>query len=510
MTDRFEDWQAPKIEHGVPTCYNWLVQYPEGLELGHGSDIGAFTYINARHGVEIGAGAQIGSHCSLYSVSTIDGKEGRVIIGEDACIGTHSTVMPGVKIGKNAVVGAHSFVNRDVPDGAMAYGVPAKIAQQKAEGAKSQNPRVFLSPPHMGGGEMTHVEEAFAANFIAPTGPQLEQFEREFEALTGFKHAVAVSSGTAAMHLAMHHLGIGRGDVVLASTLTFIGSVGPVVHLGGELRFVDSDRDTWTMDPELLEVAIRDCLVEGKRPKAVVPTDLYGQSCDLDRLRQICDPYDIPLIVDSAEAVGSIYRDRHAGRGAVAAVYSFNGNKIITTSGGGMLASDDDVLIGHVRKLASQSREPVSHFEHREVGYNFRMSNIAAAIGLGQLRVLSDRVRRKREISETYRRLLCDTGCLSFMPEANYGSSNCWLTVILVEGTDSEMARDGMLRRLESENIEARPVWKPMHLQPVFLGCKMYGGEVSEDLFRRGLCLPSGTSLDDDEILRIGRILKGE
>ena len=375
--------------------------------------------------------------------------------------------------------------------------------------------RLFLSPPHMGGHEQRLVAEAFASNYIAPLGPMVDAFEREFSEYTGIPHCLALSSGTAATHLALRHLGVGAGDVVLASTLTFIGSVTPAKFEGCELRFVDSSRETWNMDPERLEQAIEDCWREGKKPKAVIPTDLYGQPCDLPRIRSICDRYDIPVICDSAEAMGSRYSEIrptqlevHAGYGAWASIYSFNGNKIITTSGGGMLASHDRKLIEHARKLSQQARDPAPWYEHVEIGYNYRMSNVLAAVGRGQLVVLEERVGQRRAIWDGYQNRLADVKGLSFMPEPCTGRSNRWLTVVLVDprefGADTHAVREA----LEAENIEARPLWKPMHLQPVFTGCRVYGGGVSEELFGMGLCLPSGSSMGDEELDRVTEVIR--
>ncbi|MEM9282988.1 MAG: aminotransferase class I/II-fold pyridoxal phosphate-dependent enzyme [Verrucomicrobiota bacterium] len=373
----------------------------------------------------------------------------------------------------------------------------------------SKPSRIFLSPPHMGGAEQTYVAEAFNANYIAPVGPQLDKFEDDFKRFTGFKHAVAVTSGTAAIHLALHHLGVERGDLVMASSLTFIGSVGPAFHLGAELRFVDSDPDNWTMSPRLLEEAIKDCALEGRMPKVVIPTDLYGQSCDVESLKRICDAHEIPLLVDSAEALGASYKNRHAGLGSYAAAFSFNGNKIITTSGGGILASDDGDVVEHARKLSTQAREPFIHFEHQEVGYNFRMSNVTAAIGIGQLEVLVERVMRKREIFKAYQVELGSVQGIELMPLAPYGESNCWLTVVLIDEKEFGASREEVMIALESENIESRPMWKPMHLQPVFSGCRVYGGLVAESLYKDGLCLPSGTAMTEENITRVCEVVLG-
>ncbi len=369
--------------------------------------------------------------------------------------------------------------------------------------------RLFLSPPHLSGEEIRLVHEAFASNYIAPLGPMVDAFEAEFAAYTGIGHAVALSSGTAAMHLALRLLGVGPGDEVVASTLTFIGSVTPVTFQGATPVFIDADRASWNMDPELLAEELADGARRGKLPRAVVPTDLYGQSCDLDRILAVCAPYGVPVVTDSAEAVGTVYKGRHAGKGARAAVYSFNGNKIITTSGGGMLCSDDRDLIDRARFLSQQARDPAPHYEHSTVGYNYRMSNVLAAIGRGQLRALEDRVRRKREIFDGYRAALGDLPGFAFMPEAAYGRGTRWLTVALLDPGACGAKPEAVRLALEAENIEARPVWKPMHRQPVFAGCRIRGGAVADDLFARGLCLPSGTAMTDEDLARTVRVVRG-
>ncbi len=368
--------------------------------------------------------------------------------------------------------------------------------------------RIYLSPPHLSGEEMKFVQEAFESNYIAPTGPMINLFEREFAEKVGIAHAVAVSSGTAAMHLAMRVLGVGAGDEVIASSLTFIGSVSPVVFQGATPVFIDSDRMSWNMDPNLLAEEIEACRKRGRMPKAVIPTDLYGQCADMDRIRKVCDPCGIPVISDSAEAIGSSYNGRGLGSAAKAAVYSFNGNKIITTGGGGMLASNDGDFIKRARFLSQQARDPAPHYQHSEIGYNYRMSNVLAAIGRGQLRVLDERVKAKRIIFDYYQKALGDLLGIEFMPEAPYGRSNRWLTVILVTPEIFGADREEIRIALEQENIESRPVWKPMHLQPVFKGCRIRGGRVSEDLFRRGLCLPSGTEMKEKDLERVVGVIR--
>jgi len=360
----------------------------------------------------------------------------------------------------------------------------------------------------MGGEERELVGDAFDANYMAPVGPSLNAFERDFCDYVGIEHSLALSSGTAAVHLALLQCGVGPGSFVFGSTLTFVGSVGPAAHLNAELVFIDSDECTWNMDPELLQEEIDACLASGGRPGAVVVTDLYGQCADFDKIRAVCDPHGIVVISDAAEAMGATYKGRHAGKGADIAVYSFNGNKIITTSGGGMLASDDADVVSRARHLATQAREPFVHYEHREVGFNYRMSNVLAAIGRGQLRVLDERVKRRREIEQVYRNELGGLAGISFMPEAQYGRSNRWLTVILIDEIVAGANRESVRLALEAENIESRPVWKPMHLQPAFSGCRVRGGAVAEKLFRQGLCLPSGTAMTANDLERICSAVK--
>jgi len=368
--------------------------------------------------------------------------------------------------------------------------------------------RIFLSPPHMEGNELEQVHSVFESNYIAPAGPHIERFERRMAGYTGFAHCVALNSGTAAIHLGLRLLGIRPGDLVIASTLTFIASISPALWLGAEPLFVDCDARTWTMDPDLLEQALGTARAEGRRVGAVVPTDLYGQSADYDRIRAVCGQFDVPVLADSAEALGALYQGRPAGRGACVAAYSFNGNKIVTCSGGGMLATNDADLADHARKLSQQAREQAVHYEHTEIGYNYRMSNVCAAIGLGQIDVLDRRVSRRREIFARYVALLSDVPGISFMPEAHYGQSSRWLTVILLDPEQFAASPEQVRLALEQENIESRPVWKPMHCQPVFAGARHVGGSVAESLFARGLCLPSGTAMDKKDIERVASIIR--
>ena len=366
--------------------------------------------------------------------------------------------------------------------------------------------RTFLSPPHLSeeGHERLFLEEALASNWIAPTGPQVDAFEREFAEINRSPHAVAVSSGTAAIDLSLRLLGVGAGDDVLCSTFTFIGSTAPIVHRGAGPVFVDSEPSTWNLDPNLLEDELRVRSRAGRPlPKAAVVVDLYGQSADFDPIVGTCERYGVPIIEDAAEALGATYRGVPSGNQGALGVFSFNGNKIITTSGGGMLVCRDEAAAGRARCLSTQARDPAPHYQHSDVGYNYTMSNLLAAVGRGQLRVLERRVAARRAIFDRYRMALGDLPGIEFMPDAGFGRATRWLTCIVIVpelfGADRETVR----LALEAIDVESRPLWKPMHLQPAFLGCPSLGGEVSARLFEQGLCLPSGSSLTECDQNRV-------
>lgn len=415
--------------------------------------------------------------------------------------------------------------------------------------------RIYLSSPHMGGDELTLVQETFASNWIAPLGPQVDAFEREFAVRVGSAHAVALSSGTAALHLALRFVGVKPGDEVICSSLTFSASANPITYDGGRPVFVDSDDRSWNMDPTLLAEALGDRAKQGRLPKAVIVVHLYGQSADIDLIGRLCTQYGVPMIEDAAEALGSVYwgdkgtkekaerlitesgkgvdqlilqeaaaategaeseaEKRENGRPGVApgsvgmcGIFSFNGNKIITTSGGGMLVSNDKALIDKARFWATQSRDPAPHYQHSEIGFNYRMSNVLAAIGRGQLRVLEQRVQSRRANFEYYRKALGDLPGIAFMPEADYGSCTRWLTCLTIDPKGAGTDREKVRLALEAENIEARPVWKPMHLQPIFKDCRCYGGAVAERLFDWGLCLPSGSNLSTAHLDRVIEVVR--
>lgn len=369
----------------------------------------------------------------------------------------------------------------------------------------------------MGGNEQKYINEAFTTNWIAPLGANVDAFEKDIETYLGVSHAAVLSSGTAAIHLAMVLLDVGLGDYVIVPSFTFSATVNPVIYQGATPVLVDSEADTWNMDPVLLEKAITDCIGgklagmngKGMTPKAIVPVYLYGMPPDMDRISEIAGRYGIPVVEDAAEAMGSRYKNRFAGTIGKMGVLSFNGNKIITTSGGGALVSDDQELISGAKYYATQARDKAPYYSHSRIGYNYRMSNIIAGVGRGQMEVLDQRVVQRRRINKWYRDLLADAPGISFHsePSSDY-FSNFWLTCIVIDHQKALCSRDDLLQAFEESNIEARHLWKPMHLQPVFSNCPYYVNGVSEGLFNNGLCLPSGTGMTEDDFQRIADVLR--
>lgn len=369
--------------------------------------------------------------------------------------------------------------------------------------------RLYLSPPHIGPDELGLVQEAFATNWIAPLGPHVDAFEKEFAAYVGAKHAAALSSGTAALHLGLRLCGVVRDDDVLCSTLTFSASANPIVYEGARPVFIDSEAGSWNLDAALLDEYLSRRAAEGRRaPKALVLVHLYGQCADIDPIMATCARHGVTVIEDAAEALGATYKGRSPGVFGRCGIFSFNGNKIITTSGGGMLVSDDEALVRQARFLATQARDPAPHYQHSHIGFNYRLSNVLAGIGRGQLRVLPQRVDARRNVTASYRRLLADLPGLTFMPEADFGRSNRWLTCIQIEPAVFGADREAVRLALEAENIESRPVWKPLHMQPVFASCETVGGAVAEKLFADGLCLPSGSAMTEMDIQRVASVVR--
>ncbi|KAA9349704.1 DegT/DnrJ/EryC1/StrS family aminotransferase [Larkinella humicola] len=365
-------------------------------------------------------------------------------------------------------------------------------------------PEIYLSSPHLGDLELQYVQEAFAANWIAPVGPHIDAFERELCIETGAAHAAALSSGTSALHLSLVLLGVGPGDEVICQSFTFAASANPIVYQGATPVFIDSEADTWNMCPDALEMALKDRLARGKRPKAVIAVHLYGMPAKLDALLKICHHYEVPLVEDAAESFGSTYKNKPCGSFGKLAVLSFNGNKIITTSGGGALLSDDEALIKRARFLATQARDPAPYYQHSSIGYNYRISNVCAGIGRGQLRILADRVAQRRANYAYYFEHLSKLPGFAFQPEPNPCFSNRWLTCITLDpDLSGGITCEDIRLALAERRIEARPLWKPMHQQPVFAGLPFYGSGVSDRLFKTGLCLPSGSNLTREQIIKV-------
>jgi sugar O-acyltransferase (sialic acid O-acetyltransferase NeuD family) len=468
--------------------------------------IGALAIINDNATVEHDARVGEGAHVAPGACLT-----GGVRVGTEVLVGAQAVVLPRLCVGEGATVGAGAVVTRDVPPGATVVGNPARVVRSGVGEAKTQavakpdagRSQIYLSPPHMSLRERDLLLAALDSNWIAPLGPQVDAFEAEFAAKLGVAHAVALSSGTAALHLALLAAGVGAGDSVLCSTLTFAATANAIRYVGAEPVFIDSERASWNIDPELVEAELCDAAQRGRLPKAAVIVDVCGQCANWDPILAACRRWGVTTIADSAESLGATYRGQQAGTMADIGCYSFNGNKIITTSGGGMLATANRAWAERVRHLATQARDPAPHYQHSSVGYNYRLSNLLAAVGRGQLELLEDRVARRRANFAHYRDALADVPGIEFMPEADFGQATRWLTCLTLDERPLGVTSTEVCQKLAAEQIEARPMWKPLHQQPAFAGFRVRGGAVAEDIFRRALCLPSGSSLTAEDRERV-------
>lgn len=370
------------------------------------------------------------------------------------------------------------------------------------------NAKIWLSSPHMGGNEQSYVKEAFDTNWVAPLGPNVNGFEQDIALFLGAgTHVAALSSGTAGLHLGLVLLGVQPGDEVICQSMTFSASANPIAYVGATPVFVDSEADTWNMSPALLEEAIKDRLANGKKPKAIIPVHLYGMPAKMDEIMAIANRYEIPVLEDAAEALGSSINGKMCGTFGKIGVLSFNGNKIITTSGGGALVSADADLVKETRFLSTQARDEAPHYQHSKIGYNYRISNLCAGVGRGQMEVLAKRIEQRRSVYNMYVQKLTGAKGISFVAEPAGYFSNRWLTTILVDPAVAGFSREDLRLAFEKDNIESRPLWKPMHLQPVFSKYPYYGNGTSDKLFENGLCLPSGSNMSDDDMKRIFAIL---
>lgn len=368
--------------------------------------------------------------------------------------------------------------------------------------------KIYLSSPHMSdeGYEMQYIKEAFDTNWIAPLGKNVNEFEKEFAAKIGVKSAAALSSGTAAVHMALRAASVGAGDIVFCQSLTFSATANPIIYQNATPVFIDSDFETWNMSPVALEKALEKYKSIDKKPKAVIVVHLYGLSADMDRIVEICKEHSVPLIEDAAESLGTLYKGKYTGTFGDYGTFSFNGNKIITTSGGGMLVSNNEEKITKVRYWATQARDPARYYQHSELGFNYRMSNIVAGIGRGQLKVLDQRVEKKREIFKYYKHELCELDGVEMMPINEWNEPNCWLSCITLSGKVRPL---DIMEALEAENIESRPIWKPMHMQPFYMNCDFIGDGVSQKIFENGVCLPSDTKMGEEDLEKVCKIIKG-
>jgi len=425
---------------------------------------------------------------------------------ENHClIYTVAAIVPEIYIGMRCLVGAGAVMAKNVPDNAVIIKNPGRIIRYND--IQLMNPKIWLSSPHMSGREMRYINEAFDTNWVSPLGPNVTGFEQELASYLKVNHCAALVSGTAALHMALINLGVAYGDEVVCQSFTFSASANPIVYQGATPVFVDSEPETWNMDPNLLEVAIKDRIAKGKKPKAIIAVHLYGMPAKIDEILSVAQRYEIPVVEDAAEAIGSTYRGKNCGTFGVMGALSFNGNKIITTSGGGALVSENEGYIKNTRFLSTQARDVAPHYQHSKIGYNYRMSNIVAGIGRGQLEVLNLRVQQRRANNQFYRNLLGSLEGITFLTESNGTFSNYWLTAMLIDPKIG-ISREDVRLGLEADNIESRPLWKPMHLQPVFSGAPAYTSGFSEKAFEQGLCLPSGSNLTDVEKERIASQLK--
>lgn len=485
--------------------------------------VGAGTAVLANSVVN--ADAVIGRHAILNSSSVIEHDNrigdyahispgavlaGNVQVGNGTHIGAGAAVIPGKRIGEWSIVGAGSVINRDLPDYVTAVGAPARVIKspdQNEVKRMAEPSKIFLSPPHMSGEEQKYINEAFQTNWIAPLGPHVDAFEKELAEYAGVRDAVAVSSGTAAIHLGLRLLDVQQGDVVFCSSLTFVASANPVLYQGAEPVFIDSEPDSWNMSPAALEEAMIRAVNTGKLPKAAIIVNLYGQSAKMEELLAICNHYDVPVIEDAAESLGAEYQGQKSGTFGKFGVYSFNGNKIITTSGGGMLVSNDEEALQKARFLAAQARDSAAHYQHSQIGNNYRMSNILAGVGRAQLKVLDERVKARQEIFLRYKEALGNIEGITFMPELRNAMHNRWLTTLTIDAEKLGVTPMDVINALADKNIEARPVWKPLHLQPLFKGAEYFSHtstkSVSEELFNTGICLPSGSNLTGKQQERV-------
>lgn len=489
----------------------------ETVVIGQGTVVmaGAIIQANAVLGqhVILNTGASVDHDCHLKDFSHICPGvilPGNITAGYSSLVGSRATAIPGVSIGDFAIVGAGSTVVHSVPDNQTVVGAPAKYVHHLNEEHQLSNKRVFLSPPHMSTSERTLMLDAFDSNWVAPLGPHVDAFEEEFSAVVGVDHAVALSSGTAALHLSLKILGVESGDDVITSSLTFAATANSIRYVGANPIFVDSNHTTWNLDPDLLADELEAANKRGRMPKAVVVVDIMGQCADYEPIEKVCRFYEVPIIEDAAESLGAAYHGRSAGQFGDIACFSFNGNKIITTSGGGMLVTKNKDYADRARYLATQARDPAPHYEHSEVGYNYRLSNVLAAIGRGQLARLNDLVAARRANFEAYQQALGELPGVEFMPEFEGSFCTRWLTCLTIDPEKAGATRENIRLALEAENIESRPMWKPMHLQPAYDGCRSVGGQVADKLFENGLCLPSGSSLrtrDRDRTISIFKSL---
>ena len=502
MQERFEDWQPPIIEHGKPTRWNWLVQHPNNLILGKCTDIGAFTYINALHGVEIQDEAQIASHCSVYSLSTIDNKKGKVTIKKNARVGTHSTIMPGITIGENAVIGAHSFVNKDVPADTIAYGTPIKVHKKQESTTKTVDSLIPLAKPNICANDITNVVSVLNSRHLS-LGPYLSKFEHNFSQLIGTKYAVGVNSGTSGLHLIIRALGIKQGDEVITSSFSFIASSNCILYEKAKPVFVDVQEDTFNIDPTLIEQAIT------PKTKALLIPHIFGQTCDMTRIMEIAKRHNLFVIEDACESILATHQGRLAGTFGDAAVFAFYPNKQMTTGEGGMILTNNTKIHAYCKSAANQGRsDNLQWLTHDKLGFNYRLDEMSAALGVSQLEKIYEMINKRKQIAKYYTQQLNSLPQIK-TPHVQQGNDSSWFVYAIKVPS---VHRDQLIKHLRENQIQSKAYFSPaIHMQPFYIsehGYKQGDFPTTESLSNQTLVLPFYTELTTKQIDRVCDTIK--
>ncbi|MEW5896126.1 MAG: aminotransferase class I/II-fold pyridoxal phosphate-dependent enzyme [Nanoarchaeota archaeon] len=498
--ERFEDWQPPVIEHGKLTQWNWMVQHPENLKLGKRVDIGAFTYINAKHGVEIGDDVQIGSHCSIYSLSTIDDKQGKIVIKKGAKIGSHSTIMPDISIGENAIIGAHSFVNQDIPSNVVAYGIPAKVTGIEKQELKS--PSIPLAQPHIAEDDIENVTAVLKSGVLS-LGPKIREFEQKFAKTIGTKYAVGVNSGTSGLHLCIRALGLKEGDEVITSPFSFIASANCILYERATPVFVDVEEDTFNIDPDKIEAAIT------PKTKALLVPHIFGQSCDMTKIMKIAKKHHLKVIEDACESINATHHGRKVGTFGDVAVFAFYPNKQMTTGEGGMIVTDNKEIYEYCKSASNQGRSnDLQWLTHDKLGYNYRLDEMSAALGIAQLNKIDFLIKKRQEVASKYIEELSEIEDI-ILPKIKPENISTWFVFPL---RVKEKIRDKLIQKLNEKGIQSKAYFFPcIHLQPFYkekFGYQKGTFPIAEKLSKETLIIPFYPALTNEQIKEVKEKIK--